>query len=122
MKWKLASARALEMAAWSFAPAAALAAHQAVRLKFSFLQQHQFVIANLDDRTLWAENLWNLVEQRYGFLCIAAVLIPAVCSLVQHLCLRWWWRALIGIAICSPALWYVIVALQLSGKLITSTS
>lgn len=110
------------MAAWSFAPAAALAAHQAVRLKFSFLQQHQFVIANLNDRTLWAENLWNLVEQRYGFLCIAAVLIPAACSLVQHLGLRWWWRALIGITICSPALRYVIVALQLSGKLITSTS
>jgi hypothetical protein len=119
MNWQLASKRALEMAAWSFAPVAALGTHHAVRLKFEFLQQHHFIIANVNDRTLSDENLWKFMEPRYGFLCLAAVLIPATCCFIQHLSLRWWQRSLIGITICAPLLWYTSVALYLFGKVIT---
>jgi len=117
MKWKLASVRALEMAAWSFVPVATLGFHHAVRLKFLFLQQHQLVLANIDARYLRAENIWKLGEQRYGLLCLAAVLIPVLCCFIQDLGLRWWWRALIGSAICAPAFWYASVVLYLFGKL-----
>lgn len=123
MNWKLASARALETAAWSFAPIAAMGAHHAVRQKFSFLHQHQFVIANVDGRTLRAENIWQQTDQHYyGLLCLAAVLIPVVCCFVQHLGLRGWWRALIGLTVCAPVLWYTSIALYLFGKVITSAS
>gem|GEM_PF-3275653 len=119
MKWEGAIARALEMAVWALAPVAALGAHQAVRQKVLFLHRYQLVLANADDRTLWTDSIWRLVEGRYGFLCMAAVLIPVVCSFVLHLGLRGWLRTLIGIVVCAPALWYASVALQLFGKVIT---
>jgi hypothetical protein len=107
------------MAAWSFAPVAALGAHHAVRQKFSFLHQHQFVLAHVDDRTLRAENIWQQADQSYyGWLCLAALLIPVLCCFLQHLGLPWWWRTLVGIIVCAPALWYAKVALQIFGKVI----
>ena len=120
MKWRHAIKRAFEMAVWSFVPAFAIASHHAVWLKFVFLQEHHFVVARMDEPTLRTQNLWRQVDQHYGWLFIAAVLIPVVCSFVQHLDLRWWWRALIGITLCTPALAYTSLTLQLFGKLITS--
>ncbi|MFC5453990.1 hypothetical protein [Prosthecobacter fluviatilis] len=119
MKWQIASARALEMAAWAMAPFTALATHHAVRLKIAFLHKHQLLVANAEDRTLWADRCWNWVEQHFGWLCVAAVLVPVLCSFVQHLGMRGWWRALVGAAVCAPAFWYAWAVLQIFGKVIT---
>jgi hypothetical protein len=62
MKWEGAIAKALEMAVWALAPVAALGAHQAVRQKVLFLHRYQLVLANADDRTLWTDSIWRLVQ------------------------------------------------------------
>ncbi|WP_395742537.1 hypothetical protein [Prosthecobacter sp.] len=119
MRWQIASARALEVAAWSFAPVSALAAHHAVRLKFAFLQQHQFAIAYVNDACLRSEHLWKLMEHHYGWFCFAAFLFPAIGCFIQHLGLRWWWRLLIAFFASIPALAYASMALHLFGKVVT---
>jgi hypothetical protein len=122
MRWKVASKKALEMAAWTLAPVAALGAHQGVRMKLLFLQQYHLVIAQSNDRTVQSESLWKMLEQHYGWLCGVAFLVPVLCSFVQHLGLRGWWRALIGAAVSAPALWYTWVALQMFGKVTAPAS